>query len=852
MDKLPDWLRREQITHVEVFSARPGVTSDWPSWAPPALVSAFTAAGIAAPWAHQVTAADLAYAGRDVVIATGTGSGKSLAYLLPALTSVLTNAKARILYLAPTKALAADQLRAISTLNLQGVRSELCTGDTSREDRDWIRQHANVILTNPDLLHHTILPSHTRWASLLRNLTHVIVDETHSYRGVFGAHVAHVLRRLRRLTGDRPVFMLASATSGDPSTSASRLIGRPVTAITDDASTRGSSTFVLYEPPFLDDAGLRVRQPPSATPSPALSSCLSSGRTSREPLTGGTRSVGVASHDALSGDPFSAGGASPDGLLGSAAMASAGSHDAFLDDVFSEGSASSGPRWQNVDGQPVRRSALRETGDMLADAVARGTRTLAFVPSRRGAEVVAAQAKRALDEVEHGLGRQVAAYRAGYLPEERRAVEQALTNGDLIGLATTSALELGIDVNGLDAVLLTGFPGTRSAMWQRAGRAGRAGRSGLCVLIARDDPLDTYLVHHPAALFHTPVEATVFDPANPYVLAPHLCTAAMEKPLTVRDLELFGAPRSLVDDLVASGALRERPTGWYWTHPHRPDIDLRGTGGPQVSVIEGGTGRLIGTCDSGAAHHHLHPGAVYTHQGRVYVVQNLDLDDGVAVVTADNPPFSTHARDNTTLDVLEVRARVDAGPVSVFLGDVEVTNQIVSFQRRRLDSGEVLGTWPLELPPRVLRTVAVWFTLTDEVLSHVEDVPGSLHAAEHAAIGLLPLVASCDRWDIGGLSTACHADTELPTIFVYDGHPGGAGFSERAFHMAADWLTATRDTVRSCACDHGCPSCVQSPKCGNGNNPLDKSGAVNVLSIILGNLAAVDIPRQTVPTSVAA
>jgi DEAD/DEAH box helicase domain-containing protein len=721
-------------------------------------VASFEASGIEKPWEHQVTAASLAHEGQDVVISTGTGSGKSLAYLLPALTSVLNSPRARVLYLAPTKALAADQFRAISALNLSGVRAAVCTGDTSREDREWIRQHANFVLTNPDLLHHTVLPWHARWAPLLRNLSYVIVDETHSYRGVFGAHVAHVLRRLRRLTSDRATFILASATSGDPSTSAARLIGRPVTAVAKDASERGASTFILWEPPYLTGSSV------------------------------------------------------------------------------------------SDDASPVRRSALRETSDLLADAISRGVRTLAFVPSRRGSEVVAAQTRRSLDEVSHGLGREVAAYRAGYLPEERRAVEQALTNGSLTGLATTSALELGVDVNGLDAVLLTGYPGTRSAMWQRAGRAGRAGRSGLCVLIARDDPLDTYLVHHPAALFHTPVEATVFDPSNPYVLAPHLCTAAMERPLTEDDLELFGAPRSLVDELVATGALRERPTGWYWTHRERPSIDLRGTGGPQVSVIETGTGRLIGTSDSGAAHHHLHQGAVYTHQGRVYVVQELDLEDGVAHVSPDNPPYSTHARDTTALDVLEVRSKVDAGPVSLYLGDVEVTHQVVSFQRRRMDSGEVLGNFPLDLPPRVLRTVAVWATITDEALSTLEDLPGSLHAAEHAAIGLLPLVASCDRWDIGGLSTARHADTDLPTIFVYDGHPGGAGFAERAFHMAADWLTATRDTVKSCSCERGCPSCVQSPKCGNGNNPLDKAGAVTVLSVILAALAPA-VPHQSAGTT---
>ncbi len=749
VDLLPYWLKRDQVTHVELLPARAGRAAAWPDWVPAELLGALHAGGITAPWEHQVEAAELAWGGTDVVVSTGTGSGKSLAYQLPALSAVLTRPRARVLYLAPTKALAADQHRALTGLNLPGLRAAVCDGDTPREERDWIRQHANVILTNPDLLHHSLLPGHQRWSGVLRNLRYVIVDESHSYRGVFGAHVAHILRRLRRLTerpGSGPVFLLASATSGDPAGSAGRLIGRPVRAVTEDAAPRGSMTFALWEPPELPGA---------------------------------------------------------DG---------------------------------NGDAAPVRRSALRETADLLADAVVQGVRTLAFVPSRRGAEVVAGHARAALEEAQPGLGRQVAAYRAGYLREERRTLEQQLTDGTLTGLATTNALELGIDVTGLDAVLLAGYPGTRAAVWQRAGRAGRAGRDGLCVLVARDDPLDTYLVHHPQALFGKAVEATVFDPANPYVLAPHLCTAAAEQPLTEADLPLFGADLALLDELVAAGALRRRPTGWYWTHPQRPEIDLRGTGGPPIAVIEAATGRLIGTADAGAAHHHLHPGAVYTHQGRTYVVQSLDLADGVALVEADNPPDSTHARDTIDLTVLEVRSRVDAGPVRLFLGEVEVTSQVVSFQRRRMDSGEVLGTWPLDLPTRTLRTVAVWATIEESAVAGIEDLPGSLHAAEHAAIGLLPLVASCDRWDIGGLSTARHADTDAPTIFVYDGHPGGAGFAERAYGMAAEWLGATRTAVAECACERGCPSCVQSPKCGNGNNPLDKPGAVTVLDIILTHL----------------
>ena len=743
------------ITHVEHVPAREGRPAPWPSWASPEVVAALNAHGIARPWEHQAAAASLAAEGIHVVVATGTASGKSLAYQLPVLSRLLGDDRATALYLSPTKALAADQLRAVAKLGLDGVRPATYDGDTSREEREWIRQHSRLVLTNPDMLHHALLPGHARWGTFLRRLSYVVIDECHAYRGVFGSHVAHVLRRLRRLTaryGGSPTFVLASATSGDPADAASRLTGLPVTAVTTDASPRGATTFALWEPPLL----------------PA--------------------------------DP-------PDENL-----------------------------------PEVRRSALSETADLLADAVVTGTRTLAFIRSRRGAEVVATMTRRSLDEAVPGLGDRVAAYRAGYLKEDRRQIERALLSGELLGLASTNALELGVDLVGLDAVLICGYPGTRASLWQQAGRAGRAGGEALAVLIARDDPLDTYLVHHPSALFGRPVEVTVLDPANPYVLGPQLCCAASEAPLRADDLELFGGEvaRAAVDGLTASGALRKRPSGWYWTHPGRPDVDLRGAGGAPVSVVESATGRLLGTVDQSSSHFMLHTGAVYLHQGVTHLVDELDLEDAVALVRRADPDWSTHARDVTDVSVLGVRSHVDAGPVGLYLGDVEVTSQVVSYQRRRLGSGEVIDTKPLDLPVRELRTVAVWFTVSPRALeaAGVEppDVPGALHAAEHAAIGLLPLMATCDRWDIGGLSTANHVDTEAPTVFVYDGHPGGAGFAERAYATAAAWLAATREAIAACGCESGCPSCVQSPKCGNGNNPLHKPGAVRVLDTVLAAL----------------
>jgi DEAD/DEAH box helicase domain-containing protein len=436
----------------------------------------------------------------------------------------------------------------------------------------------------------------------------------------------------------------------------------------------------------------------------------------------------------------------------------------------------------------------------------------------------------------------VAAYRAGYLPEERRALEGRLQSGDLVGVAATNALELGLDVSGLDAVVLTGWPGTVASVWQQAGRAGRAGQGALAVFVARDDPLDTYLVHHPQALFGRPVETTVLDPANPYVLGPHLGCAAAELPLTPEDLELFGRPddvRLVLDDLVRRGVLRSRPRGWFWTSRERPEVDIRGTGGPPVRLVETGTGRLLGTVDGSSAHSQAHTGAVYLHQGESWLVDELDLEDHVALVHAEEPEYSTSARDITDIAIVEELRGTSYDGVELRFGTVDVTHQVVAYLKKRIGSGEVLGEEPLDLPPRQLRTRAVWYAVAPRLLEAAglssADVPGAAHAAEHAAIGLLPLFATCDRWDIGGVSTALHPDTGTCTVFVYDGHPGGAGFSEQGYVRGAAWLRATREAIASCECPSGCPSCVQSPKCGNGNEPLDKAGAVRLLDVVLGS-----------------
>ena len=760
------------LTHVAQLPARPAEEADWPGWAHPRAVAALGELGVRRPWSHQVAAASLARAGRHVVLATGTASGKSLAYQLPVLTGLLEDPKATALYLSPTKALGADQLGAVLACEFDELRAACFDGDTALEERDWVRAHSRWVFSNPDMLHRTILPRHAKWASFLRRLRYVVIDECHAYRGVFGSHVALLLRRLRRLCaryGAAPTFVLASATVAQPAESASRLVGVPVTAVTEDGSPRGPRTVALWEPPLLEE------------------------------LTG-------------------------------------------------------------ENGAPVRRSAGAEAGRMLADLVVEGARTLAFVRSRRGAEVTALRAARALAEVDPALAARVSAYRAGFLPEERRALEAALDSGELLGVASTNALELGIDIVGLDAVLVAGFPGTRASFWQQAGRAGRAGREALVVLVARDDPLDTYLVHHPEALLGRPVESCVLDPTNPYVLAPQLACAAAESPVTDAEvMSVFGGAkaRAVLDALVEDGVLRRRPAGWFWPLPsERPaaNVDIRGSGAGQVVVVEADTGRMLGTVDAATAPATLHPGAVYLHRGASFVVDELSLDDGLALVHAEEPDWSTSARSVVDVAVVEPDVAAATGPiylpppgVTVTLGDVTVTSQVVSYLRRR-PSGEVIETVPLDMPPRTLHTRAVWYTIEESLLLaaglDASRIPGSLHAAEHAAIGLLPLFAVCDRWDIGGMSTALHPDTGAPTVFVHDGHPGGAGFAERGYQELGPWLAATRNAIAGCECPAGCPSCVQSPKCGNGNSPLDKDGAVIVLDIVLEALSRGDRTRD--------
>lgn len=849
----------EQVTHIHTVPAREASYAPWPQWLHPRVVEAFESLGIAEPYAHQVQAANAAHAGLDaalaasaarygwqagrigaeyaeasvkstgsgghVIVATGTASGKTLSYLMPTLDAIyrascgepvsLTSAysgvenlnnRANVLYISPAKALSADQLTALTSYNLPGLHAASYDGDTPTGERRWIREHANFILTTPDMLNYSILSNHRQWASFLRGLRYVVLDEAHSYRGVFGAHIANLLRRLRRVCAlyrTVPVFYGASATSSNPVESFSKLIGVPqqaVTAVTESTSARGETTVVLWEPEFM---------PPKA----------------QDQLAKGARSTQQQ------------------------AVQSKAEQEA-----------------------PRRVSPVEQGSQMLTDLVLSRTRSLVFAGSRRSVEILSQKTQRYLDEVEAGLAHRVAAYRAGYTPEERRELERKLRNGELLGLASTSALELGIDISGLDAVIVAGWPGTRASFMQRVGRAGRSGQDALAVLIADDNPLDTYLVHHPEAIFGREVEATVFDPTNPYVLSPQLCAAAQEAPIRAEELSLFGPhTAALLDRLVQQGYLRRRPDGWYWTHAESAAdlVDIRGTGGGPYQLIDAEDGTLVGTMDAAHAMSQGHPGAIYIHQSAQYVVESLSEGERVILLSRVYPDYYTRAVESTEVRILAERARVSYGvpagitgqdvantvpdpapetgeqlaPLTMHRGQVQVTDQVTGYRRFSVYGGEYLGEEAQPMPPEVLMTEAVWFTFEPSYLFGAgvteEDGPGTLHAAEHAAIGLLPLIATSDRWDLGGLSTLLHVDTGRPTIFVYDAAPGGAGISERGFNAVQQWLSATLEAIESCGCDNGCPSCVHSPKCGNRNEPLSKHGARALLTAMLRSMAEV-------------
>lgn len=822
----------DRLVGLVELPGRPERASDWPEWVHPLVRGAWARRGVERPWSHQREALDATASGADVVVATGTGSGKSLAAWTPLLSDLAgagsttrisaVHRRPTALYLSPTKALAADQCASLEALMEGGPRlasASTCDGDTPREAKEWARANADALLTNPDYLHHVMLPAHGRWTRVLASLRYIIIDELHHWRGVTGSHIALVVRRLlracHRLGADPRVIML-SATVRDPALVGAAMTGRPATAVTRDGSPAGPRHLALWQGGLIDDGS--GAEPPSSPGTPSSSRALASPEPS-----------------------------SPA-------------------DPASRGALADGDR---VLGAPVvRRSAGAEAAGLTARLVEEGARLLAFVRSRAGAEAVAAQVRDRLSSRGSPLAGRVGAYRGGYLPEERRALEAAIRSGRVRALATTSALELGLDISGLDATVTAGWPGTRASLWQQIGRAGRAGRAGVSVLIASENPLDAYLVRHPEDIL-AEVEAAVIDPSNPWVLAPHLCAAAAEAPLTEADSAYFGPGLAdVAGALERDGLLRRRPAGWFWdaTRPERPGdlTDLRGGGG-DVQIVDP-AGVVIGTIDEGSADAHVFPDAVYVHQGRTYHVLSLSSvtgaagpvgwgrapvgapplvapvrpgDQRVAVVEEVRTPLRTRASTHTSVAIRGVEASWTSpdGLLTWCFGPTDVSIRVTDYDLLRLPGLEFIRNTELAMPTRTLPTRSAWFQLergAEAVLGiGAADLPGALHAAEHAMIAILPLIATCDRWDLGGLSTQSHDDTGRPTVFVHDAFRGGAGHTRSGYARAAQWIGAALEAVRECPCEDGCPRCVQSPKCGNGNEPLSKAGAVALLGFVL-------------------
>ncbi|MGN6379543.1 MAG: DEAD/DEAH box helicase [Gaiellales bacterium] len=739
-----DLLAMEQVVARRDVPARPAQVAPLPDTLHPELAAALRAAGVEQLYSHQSEAFAAAALG-NIAIVTGTASGKSLGFNLPVLDAVAGDRRACALYLYPTKALAHDQARSMAGLRPPGLRLAMYDGDTPPAQRRQAREWANVVLTNPDMLHVGLLPAHAAWADLLANLRFVVVDEAHAYRGVFGSHVANVLARLRRVCaayGSRPRFLLASATVANPGPAAEVLAGGPVTLIEQDGSPAAERELAVWNPPLLDEA------------------------------------------------------------LG------------------------------------IRASALGEAAALFAGLVARDVRTIAFAKSRRGCELMYRYAREALERHAPQAAAAIAPYRAGYTPEQRREIEQGLAGGRLLGVVATSALELGVDVGHLDCAVSVGFPGSMASLRQQWGRAGRR-RAGLGVMVAGDDALDQYFARHPDELLARPVEAAVANPGNPAVLSGHLLAAAAERPLVPADEQHFGrgalALAAELSDLAPTRA------GFVFRGLDHPAgrISLRSTGAGAVAVVDAATGALCGLVDVARAPSTVHPGAVYLHQGERLLVRELDLEGRVAVVEPFAGDYYTQPKTVSAVTVQAEHAAREQAGICLTLGGVEMREQVVGFQRRRLADHTPIDLTELELPAHTYSTEAVWFS---PAVPDGEPLLGSLHAAEHAMISLLPLLATCDRGDIGGLSTSHHMHTGLPTVFVYDGHPGGVGIAARGFELFERWTATTAELLRACPCARGCPSCVQSPKCGDLNHPLSKKGALRTLELLAA--AAADPSRR--------
>jgi len=747
-----------QITHVEHIPARQARYGHLREPLPPLLQAALKRIGVEKLYPHQIQAINAVRQGQSVVVATSTASGKTLCYNLPVLEAIITDWRTRALYLFPTKALAQDQLRSLRELtghDLREVRFGTYDGDTPQSARARLRKSAAIILTNPDMLSLGILPNHTLWAHFFKNLRFVVIDEAHVYRGIFGSHVACVIRRLRRLCqyyGSSPQFICCSATIANPGEHVERLTGVPAVVVDDDGSPAGSKDFVLWNPPFVDLA------------------------------------------------------------------------------------------------RTARRSANSEATTIFVEMVKQGIRNITFTKARRVAELILLYARQALAREAPELVSLVKSYRAGYLPQERREIEQELFSGQLLGVTATNALELGVDVGHLDATILVGYPGTIASTWQQVGRAGRGVRHALAFLIGLDNPLDQFFMRHPQELFGRSHEHALINPGNVHILEKHLPCAAHEMPLSTQkgpnsldDEALFGPGFvEAMINLERKGLLAYRNGRWYYAGFGYPaeGVNIRCISGGSIRLLNEAEGyRALEEIELTTAFSRVHPGAIYLHQGESYLVTNLDWEMGLAYLRPVEVNYYTLPRQINEVSIIRSLRHQQLSATTAHLGQVRVTEQVIGYRRVQQFTETTLGVEYLDLPAQSFETVALWFDvppqLAQRVICHRLDFHGGLHAVEHAAIGILPLFAMCDRLDIGGLSTPRHPDTGQPQVFIYDAFPGGVGIAEKGFELLNELWKATLEAISECPCQSGCPSCIQSPKCGNNNEPLDKEAAILILRGLL-------------------
>jgi len=709
-------------------------------------------AGFGRLYSHQVEAIRHLRKGSNVLVTTPTASGKSLIYNLIALEKILHNQDTRILYLSPLKALEQDQLKNLGVW-LAGIKetkisAEIYDGDTSPYRRKKIRTNIpNILFTNPDMLHRGILAYHQNWERLLQNLSFVILDEVHTYRGIFGSHVNQVLRRLKRLCrlcGSNPRFILLSATVSKATAFGESLIGDHLEIVQSVGSPRSGQHFLFLNP---------------------------------------------------------------------------------------EGT-----------------SANFYAAKLFVNCIRNGFRTIVFTQSRKVTELMHVWAGQLSPE----LAERISSYRAGFMPQERRRIEKMLATGVLLGVISTSALEMGIDIGYLDICLLVGYPGTIMNTWQRGGRVGRSGKESVVILIAKPDALDQYFMKHPDDFFDRSFEAAVLDPNNPYVVEAHLPCAAAEKPITPEDSAYWPEDLSAhLDKLEEQGILqRSADAEPVWFSPKRNPqlyVNMR-SAGETFTIFEKETGQAIGSIDGTRAFKECHPGAVYLHRANQYLVDRLIIEKRDVVVHRSNLKYFTRTRSEKETEILKIHKTRPAGQFLVRLGDLKVTETVTGFEKRALPGQELMGVFPLDLPPQTFETIGIWVEIEPALKKYVEEkglhFMGGIHAIEHAAIGIFPLFALCDRNDIGGICYPHHDQVGKSAIFIYDGYPGGVGLAQRGFEIILELLEKTLLHVRSCECEEGCPSCIHSPKCGSGNKPLDKRAALTILEGLLGYIPLSQISKE--------